>query len=220
MNPTSAPCVQPVMRTRRWLPLLVAFVLAAGTASPALARPSGTATDALRKANVKLRALLGQKAAPGSDAERKATAEVTTALHDLFDISFLAERALVDHWKDMTPAQRTAVSDTLREVIERNYLSQLRTNLDYDIAYLSEETSGDDVTVKTVIKAKRKGKDASIHVDYVLRAEDDHWRVYDVITDDVSLLKNYRSQFNRIIAKEGSVDGLIAKMKAKAEKTK
>jgi phospholipid transport system substrate-binding protein len=54
-------------------------------------------------------------------------------------------------------------------------------------------------------------------VDYKLVAQGDEWRVYDVITEDVSILDNYRSQFNRIIAKEG-VPGLIARMKAKIDK--
>jgi phospholipid transport system substrate-binding protein len=205
------------MRSAAKLSFLLVFALLVGAVAPVSAKPTTSATDALRDANAKLRKLLGRKAAAGSAEERQLTAEVTTALRELFDIAFLAERALVDHWKDMTPAQRTGVTDTLREVVERNYLSQLRTNLDYEIVYKSEEAQGADVVVHTVIKATRKGRPAEIRVDYVLHDEGNHWRVYDVITDDVSLLKNYRSQFNRIIAKDG-VDGLIKRMKAKLDK--
>jgi phospholipid transport system substrate-binding protein len=187
------------------------------TAAPALARPAGTATDAIRNANTRLRELLSQKVDKGSDAERKQATQITTEMRDLFDIGDLTRRALVDQWGKMTPAQRTAVVDTLRQIVERNYLSQLRSNLAYQIEYGGEEPRGEDVLVKTVVKAQRRGRAIEIPVEYLLHAEGDHWRAYDVVTDGVGLVDNYRSQFNRIIAKEGP-GGLIARMKAKLER--
>ena len=117
----------------------------------------------------------------------------------------------------MTPAQRTALVGTLRQIVEKNYIAQLKSNLSYEIVYSGEEPQGNDVVVKTVIKAERSGRPIEIPVDYVLHSEAGGWRAYDVITDEVSILKNYRSQFNRIIAKDG-VDGLIKRMKAKLGK--
>jgi phospholipid transport system substrate-binding protein len=213
MNTALAIRVRPGMRVTRVVTLALVLAASAGLAE---AKAKNTATEAIKGANDKLRQLLGQKAAPGSDAEKKLTAEVATELRDLLDIGFLAERALVDHWSTMTEKQRTDVADTLRAVVEQNYLTQLRTNLDYQVAYGAEEAKGSDVLVHTVIKATRKGKPAEVKVDYLVRDEGDRWRVYDVSTDDVSLLDNYRSQFNRIIAKSG-VDGLIAKMKSKLD---
>lgn len=196
--------------TRR---LLIVFVplLAAGiclVAPPAHAEKIA-ATAAIRSANSRVRELL---------VDNKGPERVTATLRGLFDISDLARRALVDQWEKMTPAQRTELVDTLRQIVERNYISQLRSNLDYEIVYSGEEPAlqDGDVVVKTVIKAKRSGRPVEIPVDYVLRPEGGGWRAYDVITDDVSLLKNYRSQFNRIIAKEG-VPGLLHRMKAKLE---
>jgi phospholipid transport system substrate-binding protein len=179
------------------------------------AKPSPT--EAIRTANSRVRELLSAKVAAGSDAEHKNAAKVTSELRDLFDIGDLARRALVDHWEKMTPAQRSGLVDTLRLIVERNYVSQLRSNLAYEIVYTGEEPSGSDVVVKTVIHAQRGGRPVEIPVDYILHAERDHWRAYDVITDEVSLLKNYRSQFNKIIAKDG-VDGLVRRMKARLDK--
>ena len=192
---------------------IIAITLLAALAAATPAHGAkGTPTEAIKSANTRVRELLSQK---GSN--EKNAARVTSELRDLFDIADLAKRALVDHWNDMSPAQRTSLVDTLRQVVERNYVSQLRSNLQYEIVYQGEEPKGSDVLVKTIIKAERGGRPVEIPVDYLLHSESDHWRAYDVITDDVSLVTNYRSQFNRIISKEGP-DGLIKRMKARLEK--
>jgi phospholipid transport system substrate-binding protein len=201
----------------RSLAIYLGFLLfLAGTGTASAANPP-TATEAIRSANSKVRELLSAHNEAGSDAARKAASRITHELRDLFDIGDLAKRALVDHWQEMTPAQRTTLVDTLRLIVERNYIAQLRSNLNYDIDYQGESQDGDDILVKTVIKAERSGRPVEIPVDYRLHPTAAGYRVYDVVTDEVSILKNYRSQFNRIIGKEG-VDGLIRRMKAKLEK--
>lgn len=193
----------------RWVRAVV-VVLALALGASAWAAPKGTGTEAIRGGNDKLRELLAKNA----DANTK---EMGRELKDLFDIPFLAQRALADHWEKMTAQQRTDLSTTLQAIIEKNYLSQLKGNLDYRIEYVAEDPKGEDVLVKTLIHAQNKGRPSKISVDYRLRPEGDHWRVYDVITEEVSILQNYRQQFNKIIAKDG-VDGLLAKMKTKLEK--
>jgi phospholipid transport system substrate-binding protein len=184
---------------------------------PAAQAAKPSASESIKDANTRVRGLLSAKVEPGSEAERKNSARVTTELRDLFDIGDMAKRALVDHWDKMSATQRKDLVDTLRLIVERNYVSQLRSNLAYEIVYTGEEPKDGDVLVKTVIKAQRASRPVEIPVDYLLHPEGDHWRAFDVITDDVSILRNYRSQFNRIIAKEG-VDGLIRRMKSKLER--
>ncbi len=188
--------------------LAATLLLTTGLASA----QKSSATDAIRNANSRVRELLSTKGDTDKIAPR-----VTTELRGLFDIGDLARRALVDHWDKMTAAQRNELVETLRLIVERNYISQLRTNLTYEIAYTGEDASGDDKIVKTVIKAQRSGRPIEIPVDYVLHAEGGGWKAYDVVTDGVSLLKNYRSQFNRIISREG-YDGLIKRMKSRLER--
>jgi phospholipid transport system substrate-binding protein len=180
----------------------------------AAAPAPGSATEAIQAANEKVRGLLQAEAtAPDKAAHAKT---VTAALRDLFDISLLAERALADHWAKMTAAQRTSLVSTLQSIIEKNYVSQLRGNLEYKVEYLDEEHAGDDDVVHTVVHAKRNNRPAKIPVDYRLHKGANGWRIYDVMTEGVSILQNYRSQFNRIIAKEG-IDGLITRMKSKLD---
>jgi len=194
--------------------IVVAALLACATSG--WAAPSEKATDAIRRGNDRLRELLAKKT-PDQASRDKVNTQLTRELRGLFDIGFLAERAMVDHWEKMTPKQRTDLKTTLQQIIEKNYLSQLRGNLDYGIDYLGEVAQDGNVLVKTAIRAEKEGRPAKISVDYRLRVEGDHWRVFDVVTEGVSVLQNYRAQFNRIVAKEG-VDGLIARMRARLEK--
>lgn len=179
-----------------------------GAASAALAAPKTTATEAVHAANDRLRSLLEDKTTDDRTVSRE--------LRSLFDISTLSERALADHWAKLTPKKQTELVNTLQAIIEKNYLTQLRGNLAYQIDYLGETPSGEDVLVQTIIRAQRNGRPTKISVDYRLHATGDRWRIFDVMTEGVSILHNYRSQFNRIIAKEG-VDGLLARMKSKLD---
>ena len=202
-----------ISRSPFHLALAVALLATLAAAPGASAAPKQTATEAIRSANERLRELLGRKA--DSPAEKaRVRKQLAGELRELMDIGFLAKRALVDHWDKMTPTQRAEVQTTLEAIIEKNYLAQLQGNLDYRIEYLGEQAKGGDALVRTVVHAQKNGRPTRISIDYQLLPEGDHWRVFDVITEDVSTLQNYRAQFNRIIAKDG-VDGLIARMKAR-----
>jgi phospholipid transport system substrate-binding protein len=211
LNRSRAHGVQSPMK--RVLFVLLALLAMVGVA---LAAPKKSASDAIKDANSRLRTILAKQPA-GQAPSKEAAEQVTHELRDLFDIGLLTQRALVDHWDKMTPAEREEITSTLRQIVEKNYVSQLRSNLEYKIDYTGEEKAGDSTLVKTVIRGKKNGRPTKIKVDYRLAAVGDAWRVYDVVTEDVSILDNYRSQFNRIIAKEG-VKGLIARMKAKLDK--
>jgi phospholipid transport system substrate-binding protein len=193
---------------------MLALLLLVTTAAAA---PHGTATDAIKTANTKLRSLLSQKTDDNSEADHKVAQQITHELRDLFDIRDLTQRALVDHWEKMPKDKRDQVVDTMQQIVEKSYLKQLKNNLNYEIVYGGEENKEGDVLVKTTIKAERRGRPAEFPVSYLLHADGDHWKVYDVITDDLSTIETYRSDFNQIIAKNG-VDGLISKMKTKLDK--
>jgi phospholipid transport system substrate-binding protein len=180
---------------------------------PALAF-AGPGTDTVKQGNERFQELLAKKVEAGSAAEKKLAGELTTDMRNLFDIEGMVEQALVDHWAKMKPAERQEVVETLREIIERAYVKQLRANFKYQVTYDKETPAGDSVQVATTVKAERKGRPVAIGITYVLHQKGGKLRVYDVITDDVSMLKNYRSQFNRIIAKDG-VAGLLTKMRKK-----
>lgn len=193
---------------------LLAFLLISLFAVAAHAA-DGPGTKAVKSANDTISAQLKVKATPGSDAEKKAAVKVTESVRGFLDIDELARRALVDHWAKLTPAQQTEYLTVLRGLIEDNYIKGLRANLQYTVAYKGETKNADKtVLVKTEVTAKKRGRPIKIAVDYVLVDSGGKLKCFDIKTDGVGLVENYRAQFNKIIAKDG-FDGLLAKMKKK-----
>ena len=182
--------------------------------SVAAAAGAGGPMATLKQKNSEVDKLLRQKVEKGSPAEQKQKSEIKQLAATLLDYDELAQKSLAAHWDKLTPAQRTEFVATLRELIERNYVKQLRTNLDYQVQYKGEETDDAQATVTTVVKVKSAGKSTDAEIIYKMKKGGDGWRVWDVITDEVSLVKNYRTQFNKIIT-EQSYDALIKKMKSK-----
>ena len=196
--------------------LLVSILSLVALVAPRAAHAAdGPGTKAVKSANDTISASLKTKATPGSDAEKKAAAKVTESVRNFLDIDELARRALVDHWGKLSKAQQDDYLATLRGLIEDNYIKGLRANLQYQVAYKGESTNPDKtLLVKTEVTAKKKGRPVKIAVDYVLVESGGKLKCFDIQTDGVGLVANYRTQFNKIIAKDG-FDGLLAKMKKK-----
>jgi phospholipid transport system substrate-binding protein len=176
-------------------------------------------TTAVKQANDKISSLLKQKATPGSKDEKELTAKVTASVRELLDIEELGKRAMVDQWSKLTADQQNEFLSTLRALIEDNYVRGLRANLEYTVDYTGESADQDDnLVVATMINTKRHGRPYKIEVDYVLRRQGDKYKAWDVKTDGVGLVENYRTQFNKIVERDGFA-GLIAKMKKKQAAT-
>jgi phospholipid transport system substrate-binding protein len=197
---------------QRVFTVLLVLLVAASTAH---AGKDGPGTKAVRNANDTIASLLKKKAAAGSAEEKEQAAKVTTSVRGFLDVDELGKRALVDHWTKLTAAQQKEFLELLRGLIEDNYVKGLRANLEYKVVYKGETEQADGTRlVKTEIKTKRRGRPYTIKVDYVLQKSGTTWKCYDVVTDGVGLVENYRAQFDKIIGKDG-FDGLLAKMKKK-----
>jgi ABC-type transporter MlaC component len=181
----------------------------------AFADKAGPGTTSVKAANEKISALLKQKVPAGSPAEKDQAAKVTSSVRDFLDIDELGKRAMSDQWSKLTPAQQTEFLGTLRSLIEANYINGLRANLDYSVDYTGESAGKDgDTIVTTQINTKRHGHPYKIEVDYVVHDEGGKLKAWDVNTDGVGLVDNYRAMFNKIMSSDG-FNGLIAKMKKK-----
>jgi ABC-type transporter MlaC component len=191
------------------------------SAKAAAAQPTGPAgkagpgIQAVKTANDTIAGLLKQKVAPGSREEKDLATRVTTSVRGFLDIDQLGKRAMVDNWQKLSKAQQDQFLGLLRALIEDNYVRGLRANLEYQVDYAGESTDKDgNLIVATKINTRRKGRPYTIAVDYVLVKDGDKLRAWDVRTDGVGLVENYRTMFDKIIDKDG-FDGLIAKMKKK-----
>lgn len=191
----------------------------AAAAKDAPAGKAGPGTQAVKTANDTIAGLLKQKVAPGSKDEKDLAAKVTTSVRGFLDIDQLGKRAMVDNWPKLNKTQQDQFLGLLRELIEDNYVRGLRANLEYQVDYTGEATDKDgNTTVTTKVNTKRKGRPYVISVDYVLIKDGDKLRAWDVKTDGVGLVENYRTMFDKIMDKDG-FDGLIGKMKKKQTAT-
>jgi phospholipid transport system substrate-binding protein len=176
---------------------------------------AGPGTAAVKQAYATIQGLLKQKVAAGSKEEKELAAKITTSIRGFLDIEQLGKRAMTDQWAKLTKAQQDEFLKLLRELIEDNYTRGVRANLEYTVDYTGESTDKDgSIVVSTKIHTQRKGRPYTIEVDYVLVKDGDKLRAFDIRTDGVGLVENYRTSFNKIIAKDGFA-GLIAKMKKK-----
>jgi len=184
-------------------------------ASKSAPAKAGPGTAVVKQANESIAAQLKQKVTAGSPEEKALATKVTASVRSFLDIDQLGKRAMVDNWSKLTKPQQDEFQSLLRALIEDNYVRGLRANVAYQVEYSGESTDKDgNILVTTVVKAERKGRPFSIAIDYVLVKEGDKLRAFDIKTDGVGLVENYRTMFNKIIAKDG-FDGLIAKMKKK-----
>src|SRR5437868_277876 len=125
---------------------------------PSLAAPPAGPMATLKIKNGEVDKLLRQHPEKGSPAESKQKEQIRQLAATLLDYEELSKRALASHWDGLSAAQRQEFVSTLRELIERNYTKQLRSNLDYQVQYKKEDVDGENATVATVVKVKTAGK--------------------------------------------------------------
>lgn len=143
--------------------------------------------------------------------------KLKSAMKGMLDYEELSKRALASEWDKHSKKEREAFVALLKKLVERNYEDNIRSTLDYKVNYVREKKKSDEVIVFTVAKSKKQRRSPSISIDYRLKQEDGNWLIFDIITDGVSLVNNYRQQFRRILRKDGW-DGLMDRMRSKAEK--
>jgi phospholipid transport system substrate-binding protein len=179
--------------------------------------PAGSSPiSELKRSNEKLDKIL-QKNRPGWSIEAEAQrADVRKVVGSFLDYGELARRALAKHWDGISGKQREEFVDTLRELVERSYLRQVHGNPNYNIKYDKETKQDNEADVTGVLNTMARGKKVKIALEYKMLWKGDHWVVYDVVTDEQSMLENYRAEFNKIINKDG-FDALLKRMKKKMD---
>jgi phospholipid transport system substrate-binding protein len=133
--------------------------------------------------------------------------------NEIFDFGETARRSLGRHWQGRTPAEREEFVQLFSDLLERTYISRVELYGGEKIVYAGDSIEGDQAKVQTKILTK-SGSD--IPVEYRMHRKGERWLVYDVIIEGVSLVANYRTQFNKII-QTSSYQELVRKMKTKQE---
>lgn len=141
-------------------------------------------------------------------------AQIRKIVSGRFDFAEMAKRSLAQHWKKRTPEEQKEFVPLYADLLENTYIRKIEKYENEKVVYLEEKIEGDRATVKTNIVTT---KNAEIPIEYRLLKEGDQWKAYDVVIEGVSLVNNYRNQFNNIIS-SGSFEELIKRLKNKALK--
>jgi phospholipid transport system substrate-binding protein len=128
-----------------------------------------------------------------------------------FDFAAMAEKSLGDRWKDLNGKEGEFVS-AFTNFIEQSYMGTLGSYRGEKIVYDRDRADRELAEVDTRVVG---GRGAPIEIDYKLYLIGEQWKVYDVVIDDVSVVRNYRSQFMRIL-QTASLEELIQKLRTKA----
>lgn len=173
------------------------------------AAPAATASpmEVVKTSNVEV-----QKAATAPNATVE---QLATVVEKFVDFEELAKRALGKTWDTLTPAQRKDFSDTMKGLLRASYAQKAIGQGNAKVTYGKETIKGEEATVTTVLAVKKD----KVPVDYKLYRTGGGkgpWRIYDVITDEVSLVETYRGQFRKLMAEQG-FEGLMKTLKAKRE---
>ena len=199
-----------------WLCTAVVMVLAgvmAVAAGPAPAA-AGLPTDQLRGAVDKVIRTLEDPAlkSPGRQADRRGA--IRKIANEIFDFTEIAKRSMARHWQPLSEAQRTEFVGLFADLLERSYISKIEVYGGEKIQYSGERVDGDYSIVSTKIVTKNG---TEVPVDYrMIRRGPERWLVYDVNIEGVSLVANYRTQFNKII-QTSSYNELVNKLKHKQD---
>jgi phospholipid transport system substrate-binding protein len=164
------------------------------------------------------KALATRKVEAGSPAEEKWRQETKALIDDTLDWPELTEQAFGRQWQTLKPAQQEQFSKLLREMIEASYQSKLKLVSRGDvkepqnakIEWLEETVESDQAQSSARV---RGDKNVAV-LEFKMKWKNNRWRVWDVAIDDVSTVRTYRTQFGKLMGKEG-FDGLIARMKTK-----
>jgi len=130
-----------------------------------------------------------------------------------FDFTEMAKSALGYHWKQISPDQQQELTTAFVAFIEDSYLSKINDYRGQQVTFLKVTSDGPQYAQVNTDIVQPGGKDP-IHVDYRLIQEGNTWKIYDVTVDAISIIANYRNQFNRVMNNQGYAT-LISDLKSK-----
>jgi phospholipid transport system substrate-binding protein len=197
---------------RRWLvAAMVAVTFVGGGAAWA-----GAPTDQLRgRIDRVLKVMEGELKQDGRSEERRVA--IRKIADETFDFREISQRSLARHWQSRTAVERDEFVQLFTDLLERSYIGQIEQYSGSEkVQYVGETLDGHQAVVRTRIVTKAG---TEVPVDYRLHRVGEQWLVYDVAIEGISLVSNYRAQFDRII-RSSSYKQLADKLKAKKDEAR
>jgi phospholipid transport system substrate-binding protein len=180
-------------------------------ATPALAQDPQVALKAAIDKGI---AILTDPRYKGEDNKALQREKFWTELKDVFDFSELSRRALARNWRRFSTQEQQAFVDVFSELLGNTYVEKIQEGFENQkVVYLSQEVSEKN---RAVVKTMINDGNTEIPVDYKMHNEAGPWKVYDVYVEGISLVQNYRTQFNKFLVNK-SPGQLIQRLQDKVK---
>ena len=194
--------------TQFFLPLIFSSLVFAGSTTA-----QKSVTDEVKIVVDKVISIVSDKELQKTENEQKRQNALKEAIGTIFDYAEMARRSMGRHWNERTPAEKKEFAQLFETLLENSYAGVIESYNNEKIVYLNETVKGDYAEVKSKVITARRDE---FSIDYRLMNKGEKWVIYDVVNEGVSLVDNYRNQFNKIIQNQG-YDELIKKLKSKSE---
>jgi phospholipid transport system substrate-binding protein len=188
------------------------FLLAATSPTPARAASTEAPVQELRSRIDRAVQVMNDPSVKGPSKIVERRARVRKIADEIFDFGEMAKRSLGVHWQELAAGDRERFVQLFSDLLDRAYFEKIDSYNGEKVTYLPPKVEGDQAIVPTRVVTE-KGTD--IPVEYRMRQDGGRWTVYDVTIEGVSLVSNYRAQFDRII-RTASVADLMKRMESQA----
>ena len=192
---------------RGWLLLTLEMLvlLSAGTGI------AGEANDQLKQSVDKVLAILNDPTLKGTGNSQERRQKVKEVIYARFDFNEMAKRSLGPQWQKRSPEEQKEFVELFTSLLEYSYIENIDSYNGEKIRFVNQRQDKDFAEVNTKL-INNKGQEFSL--DYRLKNENGDWKVIDVVIENISLVNNYRAQFNRLLGKSSFAE-LLDTMKQK-----
>jgi phospholipid transport system substrate-binding protein len=194
-------------RVRQWLSLAAGLLMLL-SAGPGAA---GQAADQLKQTVNQVLAILNDPTLRETAKAQERRQRLKEIISSRFDFSEMAKRSLGPHWQKRSPEEQKEFVQLFTTLLEQAYLDNIESYNGEKVRFVSERRDKDLAEVNTKI-INNKGEEVALN--YRLRNANEDWKVFDVVIEDISLVNNYRAQFNRVLARSSYAE-LLEIMKRK-----
>jgi len=174
---------------------------------------AGEPTEDIRKTTDRIIAVVTDPGLKEADKAREKSRQIRNVVDERFDWEEMSKRTLARHWKDRTQNEKKEFIDLFGNLLERTYLDKVEGYSGEKVLYVDEKVEGKYAIVSVRIVTRQE---TEVQVDYRLKKKGEEWLVYDISIEGVSLVNNYRKQFDSIMSRSSYKD-LIEKLRSKVE---
>jgi phospholipid transport system substrate-binding protein len=172
---------------------------------------AGAAREQVQSAIEKVTAILNDPTLKSAAKKSERIERLRQVIFPKFDFAEMAKRSLGPNWQRRTPEEQQEFVKLFRELLENSYVENIDSYNGEKVSIVGDKEEKDFAQVNTKI-VNNKGEEFA--VDYRLLQSGGDWKIYDVVIENISVVNNYRSQFNRVIAKS-SFEDLLQKLRDK-----